>query len=287
MVLRVAPVSTALIDADVIVHRSAAAAEFKIDWEGDGNVERTVSDEQAAETAIGMTKQWVEQAGCTEAILCFSHPVRFRQNEAVYPPYKTNRTAIRPAAFQAVVAALEKHFRFVRLPWLEADDVMGILSTAGKVPDPVVVSIDKDLASIPGRLFNPMKDNKPRRITPYMADVSWLRQTLTGDPGDGFYGVPGIGPKKADKILEAADGILTHIWDAIVATYESKDMSEEDAIRQARCARILRAPDYDSEKGIRLWHPRDKNIWLAVAIPPTPPVPASSSFARARNSTVT
>jgi len=57
---------------------------------------------------------------------------------------------------------------------------------------------------------------------------------------------------KATKILEDAEDP----WAAIVATYESRGLTEDDALIQARCARILRACDYDfKRREIILWQP--------------------------------
>ena len=37
-------------------------------------------------------------------------------------------------------------------------------------------------------------------------------------------------------------------WKTVVKTFEEKDMTEEDALVNARLARILTVDDYDSEK---------------------------------------
>jgi DNA polymerase-1 len=45
------------------------------------------------------------------------------------------------------------------------------------------------------------------------------------------------------------------MWQAIVTTYEKAGLTEDDAIIQARCARILRYEDIDNEGEIILWTP--------------------------------
>jgi len=46
------------------------------------------------------------------------------------------------------------------------------------------------------------------------------------------------------------------MWSAVVDAYESKGLTEEDAVMQARMARILRAEDWDfGKKAPRLWCP--------------------------------
>jgi 5'-3' exonuclease len=64
-----------------------------------------------------------------------------------------------------------------------------------------VVSIDKDMAQIPGWHVNPTKDDFPRWVSEEEADYFLALQWLTGDSTDGIPGLPGIGPKKAEKLL--------------------------------------------------------------------------------------
>lgn len=93
------------------------------------------------------------------------------------------------------------------------------------------------------------------------ADFNHLFQTLTGDVCDGFKGCPGIGPKKAGNILGVATDSDGHFfrdvaWDAVVATYEKKGLTEADALVQAQVARICRAEDWDADKReVKLWSP--------------------------------
>ena len=88
-------------------------------------------------------------------------------------------------------------------------------------------------------------------ITEADADKYFFTQVLTGDATDGYKGIPGIGPKKAEAIL----GARPH-WGAVEQAYIKAGMTRDDAIQQARLARILRFSDYDSMKGeVILWTP--------------------------------
>ena len=93
-----------------------------------------------------------------------------------------------------------------------------------------------------------------------------MMQTLTGDATDGYVGVPGCGPKTAEKILQKAldEGTpwanpkqLREIyWKHVIAAYDKAGFGEEEALVQARVARILRAEDYDDiQKKVILWTP--------------------------------
>ena len=71
-----------------------------------------------------------------------------------------------------------------------------------------------------------------------------------GDATDGYQGLKGVGPKTAVKLLDK------HGWDwgAVVKIYESKGMTEADALLTARLAYILRKDNFKDGK-IILWKP--------------------------------
>lgn len=152
--------------------------------------------------------------------------------------------------------AVEDRYRTERLHGLEADDLLGILATTPpKYDDAIVVSLDKDLRTIPGRHLNPGKETEPVVVTELEADHSWLMQTLTGDTSDGYVGIPGVGPKKALKILMNTSSLAAK-WRRVVEAFRADKLTEADALTQARVARILRRSDYDKDsKSVLLWHP--------------------------------
>ena len=113
-----------------------------------------------------------------------------------------------------------------------------------------MVSDDKDMLGRPGQLFRPSTDEL-HEISVEDADRFFLTQVLTGDPTDGYKGLPGVGPKKAEAIL----GPRPH-WGAVEQAYIKAGHTKEDALVQARLARILRWSDWDAEKGVPiLWEP--------------------------------
>lgn len=113
---------------------------------------------------------------------------------------------------------------------------------------------------IPGYHYNWAKDDKPRWIDFPEADKCFWKQVLSGDPVDGFSGVPQIGTKKADKIINPLflnkHPAPEEVWTTILEKYQAKGLSEDYALVQARMARILRFEDWDgeSQKPI-LWTP--------------------------------
>jgi DNA polymerase-1 len=79
-------------------------------------------------------------------------------------------------------------------------------------------------------------------------------QTLTGDTVDGYSGVPKVGAVTANKMLADKDMPVKDMWEIVVKAYEKAGMNEQDALQQARVARILRHGEYDKKTGeVKLW----------------------------------
>jgi DNA polymerase-1 len=118
----------------------------------------------------------------------------------------------------------------------------------------MIVTMDKDLKTIPGTLWHldQKLNGKKIQVTDKDAWEWFLTQTLTGDVTDGFPGCPGIGPVSAKKLLETKGAN----WDTVKHAYIKAGLTEDDALVQARCARILHASDWDFEKSeVILWKP--------------------------------
>ena len=123
-----------------------------------------------------------------------------------------------------------------------------------------MLPIDKDLRQVPGLHINYQhaRDNgnwEPETVTEEAANRFHMFQTLTGDAVDGYKGLPGCGPKGAEKILGDVTGDL--MWSLVLQAYEKAGLTLEDALIQTRVARILRHGDYDyARKEVILWSPR-------------------------------
>jgi DNA polymerase-1 len=136
---------------------------------------------------------------------------------------------------------------------LEADDVLGVLATSRSVPAPkIVVSDDKDLETIPCRLYKPGKPELGvQKITYASARRRHLEMTLTGDSTDGIPGLLGCGPKSAQKILQEGT------WQEVVGAYEAKGLNEREAVLQARLVKILTPTLFDLKTNeVTLWDPK-------------------------------
>lgn len=238
----------ALIDADIVAYQAAASAEQPFNW-GDGLWTLHSFEEDAVshfETILGKI---TERVDAHKVVLAFSDSTNWRKN--VLQTYKANRKDVRkPMLLGFLRRYAQEHYDCRQITGLEGDDILGLTAT-GKLGDLYVIcSIDKDLKTIPGSHYN-FSHDEFFEITQEEADRWHLIQTLTGDQTDGYAGCPGIGPKTAEKILADGGG-----WEAVVKAYAKAGFGEEEALTQARVARILRFGEYDFENNqVKLWTP--------------------------------
>ena len=174
------------------------------------------------------------------------------------PSYKSNRKGQRkPLAYGRLVGWLKENYETVEYDGLEADDVLGILSPEFDY----MVSSDKDLLTVPGSHYSPMKD-EVKHINPSVGTWNWLMQTLTGDAVDGYKGCPKVGPVKAEKILgacvqtpgEVRLSELEGAFQEVYAAYQTAGLGLEECLQNARVARILRPGEFELGKPV-LWSP--------------------------------
>ena len=232
-----------LIDADYIVYKACAGAEDEIDWGDD--VITVVSRFSEAMTNVerDLTKIKGEFIWDTpEMILFFSDSKNFRKK--IYPEYKGHRNRKKPCGYRRVITELGKRYELIRLPELEADDAMGIYAT--EHPGNIIVSPDKDMRQIPGKLYD-MKETIT--IMPEEGRRWHLIQSLAGDQTDGYSGCPGIGVKRAVTLFEEGG----YNWDVVVKAFSDKDLGEDVALMNAQLARILTKDNYDGQ--VIPWHP--------------------------------
>lgn len=260
---------TALLDADVICYQAAASAQRDYGEEIWSDIKGAIED---AETQIFKE---MEMAGCEQVILVWSPKNGSNWRKLVMPMYKMHRKATpKPICYGELRDEMSKRFDHVSIDWLEGDDLFSMLEK--KIPNSVVVSIDKDMFTLPDvEYLRPHTMAFPSYTSRDYADYYWLYQVLIGDSTDGYKGLMGTGPKKAEKLLSEYmevgiddNGQATHTfdfdgaWDAVVDAYREK--GQMNWLEQAQMARILRDGDYCSKtKRVRLYNP-DKEEWLQL-----------------------
>jgi DNA polymerase-1 len=287
-----------LIDGDVWCYQIAAACEVPIQWDEDTWTLHSHFNE-ARDRLVERIAYFKAALNAESVHIALSSSPNFRFG--VYPEYKSNRKAVRkPLCLPELKEYLTDIGVVYTRPTLEGDDVLGILATD---PDffpgyqKLIISIDKDLQTVPGFNLNEMHAHKMMTLDPsttledYIdhttddeAQYLHLIQTLSGDPTDGYPGVPGCGLVTAKKLLDAnrvlvkqtramkggprkgemieewieAEEESTNRWEIVKSVYASKGLSEEYALTMARCARILRHSDYNPKtQEIRLWGSRE------------------------------
>ena len=234
-----------LIDADFIVYKSCAAAETEIDWGDDVILVTSNFSDAYRATKRELTKITDKFGAFSTLILFFSDSQNFRKK--ILPDYKGHRNRKKPCGYKRVINKLKTEFELVLMPTLEADDAMGIYAT--KHPGNMIVSPDKDMKQIPGELYNL---NETFTVTPEDGATWHLTQTLAGDQTDGYGGVPGIGVKRAETLFKDKGCS----WKTVVDAFKEKNLSEDDALVNARLARILTVEDYDFKNNRPiLWDP--------------------------------
>lgn len=257
----------AIIDADSVLYSTACGAEACAPKQGETGEDlwfQVKSLAQCYAEVVDKLEALVDDVKASDAIICLTTTKCFRYE--ILPTYKANReNTRRPAVLKDLQARVQERrpFGVVCVKGLEADDVCGI--SAGHLQgtplrEPVVISIDKDMRQIPGLSYDP-RDPKAGivEVTEAEADRAHLYQTLIGDSTDHYTGCPGMGPKRANKLL---DEIAHHSprlqWGYILGCFQRRSLGVDYALTQARVARILRSTDWDaSNKEVRLWTPEE------------------------------
>lgn len=236
-----------LIDAEPLLFKAAAAAEYEVQWLEDNWT--YLCEHQEAKQAFKADIEYIQSNKAVSSIattlLLFSDRTNFRYG--VDPTYKGNRKNKRkPAGYGELINWCKETWPSQVLPNVEADDAIGILYRTGDL----ISSKDKDLKTIPGIH---LVEDQIEEIPEHIADLTFFMQVLTGDQADGYPGCPGIGKVGAAKLLaEAGD----ELWPAVLKAFMKAGLTPADALKQARLARILREQDYDLDAGkVRLWCP--------------------------------
>ena len=126
----------------------------------------------------------------------------FREHMATLRQYKGNRDPNhKPKYYKDLKQYLLDVHGAVVVEGKEADDELGCCQMEAEPDTTVIVSIDKDLDNIPGHHYN-WRKKEYYYVDQATADKLYWTQVLTGDTTDNIPGIPKVGPKTADKILD-------------------------------------------------------------------------------------
>lgn len=190
------------------------------------------------------------------ALVFDARPPTFRHQ--LYPAYKANRPGMpedlvkQLGYLRQIIAAW--HLPTLEVPGYEADDLIATLTRQAREAgfQVEIISGDRDLLPLvqPGvTVWDPMRDilytpeviQEKFGVSP--AALVDLR-ALTGDASDNIPGVPGIGPKTAQKLLQrypSLEELLAHLDELPDARLRQRLWEHREQILQAR--QLLRLVD--------------------------------------------
>lgn len=129
----------------------------------------------------------------------------YRDEVATIRPYKGNRDPThKPFWYKEMRQYLVDQWGAIVVEGYEADDAVSMeqFAAIAMEEETCIVTIDKDLNCCEGWHYNPNKKEPKYWVTKEEGIKFFYTQLLTGDGTDNIQGIPGIGPKKAAKILE-------------------------------------------------------------------------------------
>lgn len=237
----------ALIDADSMIYKAGFGCEDAIDW-GDGDTTYVYDMPSIKKTIDKMIDGILFATGCGSFELHLSGKGNFRYDVA--RDYKHNRTDTRkPEWIDDTKEWMIEHLGAVLNEGWEADDMVVYLKT--KYPeDYILCAIDKDvLCQTVGTHYNYGKQIEHTTLEWDALKFKYL-QTIAGDSVDGYKGVPGLGMKRAEKLLLKCQ-TERELWVATLLAYRSKGMKRSEAIATMRLADMHQL----KKNSIVLWTP--------------------------------
>lgn len=193
----------ALIDADSLLYYEMGKDTLEEAMQGINNRITTILDTTGADAYFG----FLTDGKC------------FRYKIARTRPYKYNRKlSTKPPIFYALKEYVKQRWGFKGILGLEADDCVSIYSAIvgnTKGQSCIVCSPDKDvLKQVAGTHLNYQKMEFVNTSKEDANKFLWM-QTLMGDSTDGIPGIPGLGAKTAEKIINGNDGNTTYEQDVL------------------------------------------------------------------------
>jgi len=190
--------------------------------------EETLPFSEAKIAFDGWLKKLTALAGCDRRVLLLTKGGScFRTYRATLKKYKGNRdNLVKPPYYDELRTHLvTKHKAKTYQKW-EADDTACMsMAVSNAKPDTIAIlaAIDKDLEQQEGRHINPNKKAEGVYVVDsFTGWYSFYKQMIMGDVADNILGIPGVGEKKAIKLLEPCktiNDLFQVTWDAYRKKY--------------------------------------------------------------------
>jgi DNA polymerase-1 len=224
-----------LIDGDMLVYRVGFACDEETE-----DVATQTLDNYLSEMVMDLSKHY------TSSIVYLTGKGNFRDEVAVTLPYKGNRSDKRvPVHKNLLREFMVSEWNAQVVNGMEADDAIAMKATELD-HDVIICSLDKDFKQIPCRMY----DYTKKMLNAFNKEdaMRWLyKQALMGDRVDNIPGIHGIGPKKADKIIDPC----TTEWEcysACLTNYWDNDLDEDRLMESLQLLYLLRSDDDKYEK---------------------------------------
>ena len=233
--------TTAIVDADIICYRIAFACKDENETAAKRRLDSYLYDILACGVDSTYPDCFVDSWQ-----LFLTGKTNFRYDIATTAVYKGNRVAPKPEHLPALRQHMIAEWGATVSDGQEADDDVAIAGTEYG-DSGIMVSLDKDIDQVAGWHYNFVK-----KTGYYVTEAEGLfklyHQILTGDTADNIIGIKGVGPVKANKILEdSADE-----YDMYCRCVEAYDGNEDRVIENARLLYLRRTKDEP------LWIPPEK-----------------------------
>lgn len=211
--------------------------------------------EAALYNAKSMLRNAVDavEGNLEDVIVVLSGADNYRLDLATTKPYKGNRDPNhQPVHGPAVKQYFIDNYNTVVTENEEADDYLGYMQCADIAEHGdwscCIVTCDKDLDMIPGLHYNFLHD-RAYFVDPWEADEFFWKQMITGDHTDNIPGIPGMGDKRAQAVMDDC-ATLGELQERVFALYVQHypDSPMETFIEQGRLLWIRRKPG-------ELWEP--------------------------------
>lgn len=181
-----------LIDGDILTYRAAFSCEGQPLEDACDKIDELVEEVLEATSFDGSSENY-------EMFITGKGNFRFD----VQPTYKQNRSGKpKPEHLQALRDYLVEAYNAKVSSGQEADDDITIRATE-LGPDAIIASIDKDFLQVPCHHYNLNKKTLVK-VDEFEGLRFFYTQIIMGDSADNVFGIKGVGPVKAGKMLVGA-----------------------------------------------------------------------------------
>lgn len=273
-----------LIDYDILVYRCGFAAQKGTQKEGNLVAEPLKETLESVEHTVNAIVSACKGPGSYFGYLTGGG--NFRDRIATIRPYKGNRIGLeKPVWYSEIRSFLVEQMNGEIIDGMEADDKLAIEFYKNPA-NSVICTIDKDFNQLPGvTIYNWVK-KEIYTVPSQVAHRNYWLQVLTGDTTDNIVGIPGIGTKKAEKLLPR-NGDKTLFYDICLSEYKNhyKEDGLTNFIENCKLLYLLRKEDDSWEKYVRKFnqHP-STDLDLNGKLPKTAKTEESSSLTKGLNS---